>query len=193
MIPTRIRLSAVLLAAAAATTAAGAQTYSFSRTELGRVVPARFATTTQQLLASVDVASSATVIAEEAPAVTRTDLLSDMLSDDMQSPAAADEKDAKDEESFFSSSMGRASLVGLAGLAGASYFALRPDNAAANELSYTLGKGTDPVTQGAPIGGIAANLPAPTALIVNPEPGTFGLLALGLGVVGFAARRRRVS
>ena len=194
MNPTRIRMSAVVLAAAALSTAAGAQTYTFSRTELGRVVPARFATTTQALLASVDVAASAPVITTPA-ASADNDLLTAVLVDGVpvtlassNENADADDADKNtDEASFFSSTMGRASMLGLAGLAGASYYALRADDTAAAQLSYTLAKGPT-VIAGSPI----ASLPvAPTDVIVNPEPGTIVLMLTGLGALGIVARRRR--
>ena len=194
MIPTRIRMSAVILAAATLSTAASAQTYSFSRTELGRIVPARFATTTQALLASVDVAASASVISTPA-ASADNDLLTAVLVDGVPVSMAASNENADaddadkttEDESFFSSTMGRASMLGLAGLAGASYYALRSNDTAASQLSYTLAKGPAVVAAN-PVGSLPA---APVDVIVNPEPGTIVLMLTGLGALGIVARRRR--
>lgn len=180
----------VLAATVALSSMAGAQTYAFTSTQLGRIVPARFATTTQQLLASVDVAQAMpTISAQMVNTTEKSDLLSELIAADAQSLGtvstkssdenAADESE-KDEQGFFSSTMGRASMVGLAGLAGASYFALRPDSKASGELSYSLGN--------QPVVGLADN---PFHPDVVPEPASIALTGLGLGALGVIARRRR--
>lgn len=51
MISIRRKTLALLSAAAAVSSAASAQSQTISQTELGRMLPARFATTTQGLLA----------------------------------------------------------------------------------------------------------------------------------------------
>lgn len=189
----RLRTSLVLAATVALSSMASAQTYAFTTTELGRIVPARFATTTQQLLASVDVATSAPVLSGHAVnTVEKSDLLAELVASDAQSLDAVNTKNSddanadeseKDEQGFFASTMGRASMVGLAGLAGASYFALRPDSKTNEQLSYTVGI--------LPLGGTLANTPSVADETVTPEPATVALMGLGLGALGIVARRRR--
>ena len=202
MISTRTRLIAATVAIAAVSSAASAQTYSFSRTELGRIVPTRFATSTQQLLANVDIARTMPSVADEAD--TRTDahaLIREAAPAENWSVIALHESDDADENGeessnsgFFSSTAGRASMFGFAGLAGATYFVLRPSDAKAAEeaLIYTLGRDPAPNSANLP-GVIAANLPDAVTFAANPEPATFALMGLGLGALGLVARRRARS
>jgi len=199
--PSRITTLAIFVASAALGSTASGQTYAFSRTELGRIVPARFATTTQQLLSSTDIAVSLPVIAEEAAAVETGNLLDEaMPSDNWGVIALHDAADGESEEAsagesgVFGSSMGRASIAGLAGLAGASYFALRSNDsrAAADQLYYTVGNTLEtslPSSQGA---GFAERI-SPIALVTTaPEPSTYALMMIGMATLGFVARRRRL-
>ncbi len=182
---TRSRTLAVLTAfAAAATTAANAQTYTFTQTEMGRIVPARFATTTQALMADVELTVAPSImpaaVATDA-AETKTGVASDEISTWSALSTVDENGDEKEENEsgFFGSTMGRASIVGLAGLAGASYFALRSDAALPTEQRL-IDTGTIDVREA----------PGFTA---NPEPATFVLMATGLLGVGIVARRRRNS
>lgn len=198
----RIKSTVLLLAIATISTAADAQTYAFSRTELGRIVPSRFVTSAQQLLASTDIAISAPTVATAATATAATDLLSNTESPDTWSAverATADEDEGNTETastSFFGSTIGRASIAGLAGVAGASYFALRSDAArnAEQELFYTVGSTFDArsTATSRQLDGIFRNAPD-FPVTTAPEPATYALMAAGLGVLGVIARRRRTT
>jgi hypothetical protein len=204
--PLRIKTTALLVAIATISAAAEAQTYAFSRTELGRIVPTRFVTSAQQLLASTDIAVSAPTIATVAATSASSDLLRDTESPDTWSAVervTADEDEEKTESastSFFGSTIGRASIAGLAGIAGASYFALRTDAArtAERELFYTVGStldtrstatGTSSLSGAGFVFRNAPDFPVNTV----PEPATYALMAAGLGVLGMVARRRRTN
>jgi hypothetical protein len=193
----RSKTLAVITALVTLSTTAAAQTYAFSRTELGRIVPARFATTTQQLLASADAAISMPIVAEEATNE-RVDFIKESMPSDFWGGMPLHESDTEGDEEkdanvqptgFFSSTMGRASMLGLAGLAGASYFALRGESG--SNVFPTVGSTSDSKA-GTALPGTPQSLPAfPTA--DAPEPATIVLTAFGLGALGVIARRRKAA
>lgn len=193
----RIKTVAALTAIVALSSVASAQTFPFTRTELGRVTANRFATTTQQLMASVDVAISLPAVAEEASLNEKSDLITDaMLAESWGATALNDDNDKKDGEAkskngFFGSTMGRISVVSLAGLAGASYYALHSAGTAkgTETLQYTVANGLDVKLPSAG-GPTIASLPDVAPIVETPEPATVALMAFGLGAVGLVARRR---
>ncbi len=179
----RTKLIAVLATAAAVTTAASAQTFSFTRTALPF-------STTHQLLSSINVDFATPVSTVDRGRDAGTDLISESMPSDNFGSVALHESVASDdaeensspERGFFSTKTGRASLLGLVGLAGAGYVAFNSgDNRIPTPSVDNLSLPT----------AAAAGFEAPATFIVNPEPATIGLLALGLGTIGIVARRRR--
>jgi PEP-CTERM motif len=73
----------------------------------------------------------------------------------------------------------------LAGTIGSSGFSFSL-NAGASYIVVTTG-----FESGLDFGAYANSITGPGSVNVVPEPGTYGLMALGLAVVGFAARRSR--
>ena len=180
----------VLAGLAALSTAAGAQT-----APAAPLVPTRFATTTEQFLASVGSVYMLPIVAQTANSSEKVDLVAESMPRDSwgaiklhaSSPAslAAEPDDSSDVAGFFGSTKGRLSMVGIAGLAGAGYFAFRTDEVSA----------ANPNTPISPSTGPSVNQPGTgtVAFAENPEPATIALMVLGLGALGVVARRRRTN
>ena len=184
MTRSRFTTFGVLAAIVAVTTSAGAQTTAF------QIGSAPAASSIRELLAAVELTnpmvSLATgssdgidLIAESAP----SGRWGAIKLHESNAAAAAEPDDSSSAGGFFSSTKGRLSLVGIAGLAGASYFALQGGEKHSDVLSAPVSPSTGPTTQLPGAGAVA--------FAENPEPATIALMTLGLGALSLIARRRR--
>ena len=183
MTRSRFTTFGVLAAIVAVTTSAGAQTTAF------QIAPAPAASSIRELLAAVELTNPMVSLA------TRSSDGIDLIAESAPSgrwgaiklhesnAAAAEPDDSSSAGGFFSSTKGRLSLVGIAGLAGASYFALQGGEKHSDVLSAPVSPSTGPTTQLPGAGTVA--------FAENPEPATIALMTLGLGALSLIARRRR--
>jgi hypothetical protein len=188
---TRLKTLALLTASAAVGAAASAQSSTLDQTTLGRMAPLGFATTTPSLMSSLDLAIAPSMVSATERAPQRGNAADANSSDFSTWTVLADverddeENEANSDTGFFGSTMGRASMIGVAGLAGASYLALRSDGSSIEQPMFDAVTSTleTPVT---------ANLPALVApsIVVTPEPAGVALMAVGLGGIALVARRR---
>jgi len=178
----RSKLVAALVAVAAVTTTSGAQTFAFSS-------PAAPASTTYELLSSIHVNFAMPVSSVDAGTGSGTDFIAESMRSDNFGSVSLHESDentdaegnSSSDRGFFSTNTGRASILGIVGLAGAGFVAFGSgDNGTSTPSVDNLSLPTT-----------AAGFAAPATFIVNPEPATVALLALGLGTIGIVARRRR--
>ena len=177
----RIRTVAALLAVAAVSSAAHAQSGVIPRTE-SQVAA-------QQLLNAATLATSNSMVSSAAASDEQINLIRESAPSSNFGPLSlhesntgteANRDEEKSERGFFGTTTGRLSIFGLAGLAGASYYALSSNGPSASFDSPTA----NPLAPG-------SGLNETPAVLVNPEPATIALLALGLGTLGLIARRRR--
>lgn len=202
--PTRAATIAALLVSAAlsATTSstASAQTFALAPTTSGRAVAAPFATTTHDVLASAAVGAPTEAASETSFGSENVDLVSESIPAsrwemvDLHSSSSNEDESGEPSAatSFFGSTVGRTSLAGIAGLAGASFFALRstaPSPVASNVSSGLIS--ATPATTAS--GGLIFSLPNTPGVVVTPEPATLALLAFGFAGLATVARRRRTS
>ncbi len=182
---------ALLTASAALSATASAQNAAGFQTALDRIAPLGFATTTPTLMPTLDIAVALSMLsAPEGTSqpgnvvdATTGDFNTWTVVTDVETDDGKDE--ANDGAGFLGSTMGRVSMVGLAGLAGGSYLALRSDGSSSFQPVFDAAA----ITVSTPAATAVPTVVTP-AVVVTPEPASVALMALGLGGIALIARRR---
>jgi len=188
---TRMKTLALLTASAAVSAAASAQKSAVFQPALDRTAPLGYAATAPTLMSTLDIAVVPSLMSategrsQSGNAVDATTgdfntwtVVTDTQTDD-------EKNEASDGAGFLGSTMGRVSMVGLAGLAGGSYLALRSDGSSPSQPVFDAAAST----VSTPSATAAPTVVTP-GIVVTPEPASVALMALGLGGIAFIARRR---
>ena len=188
---THFKTLALLTATAAVSAAASAQNPVGFQTALDNMAPPGFATTTLTLMPTLDIAVAPSMLSApegtsqpgNAVDATTSDFNTWTVVTDIETD---DEKnEANHGAGFLGSTMGRVSMVGLAGLAGGSYLALRSDGSSPGQPVFDAAAST----VSTPAATAAPTVVTP-GIVVTPEPASVALMALGLGGIALIARRR---
>jgi len=188
---TRMKTLALLTASAAVSASASAQNLAGFQTVLDRMAPPGFATTSPTIMSTLDIAVAPSMMSategRSQPGNTVDATTGDFNTWTVVTDIKTDDEknEGNDGTSFLGSTMGRVSMVGLAGLAGGSYLALRSDGSSPGQPTFDAAAST----VSTPAATAAPTVVTP-GIVVTPEPASVALMALGLGGIAIIARRR---